>query len=204
MPTYKLCYFNLRGLGEMARIVFAEVGVEYTDERLEREGADWAERKPKTPFGKLPILFVDDVQIAHSRAILRYLGRIFNLMGSNELEAALVDMWIEVLFESAMAYPFNEQDEKKKAELADALWNDNLLPKLAKVNEQIIKSGGPYILGEKLSVADIALFSKFELLKVWFADKSLESVPYVTKMIETLENRPKIAAWLKKRPASYI
>ncbi|XP_078481398.1 glutathione S-transferase 1-like [Ciona intestinalis] len=204
MPTYKLCYFSLRGLGEMVRIVFAEVGVEYTDERLERAGADWAERKPKTPFGKLPILFVDDVQIAHSRAIMRYLGRTFNMIGSNELESALVDMWIEVLFESAMGYPFNEQDEKKKTELVDALWNDNLLPKLTKVNEQISKSGGPYILGEKLSVADIALFTISELMKVWFADKSLESVPCVTKMLETLANRPKVAAWLKKRPASDI
>jgi len=44
MPSYKLCYFNARGLGEMSRLLFAEAGVEFEDCRIER--TDWPDKKP--------------------------------------------------------------------------------------------------------------------------------------------------------------
>uniref|UniRef100_H2YNA0 glutathione transferase n=1 Tax=Ciona savignyi TaxID=51511 RepID=H2YNA0_CIOSA len=198
MPTYKLCYFNIRGRGEMVRLVFAEAGVEYIDERIEQ--ADWPARKAEMPFGKMPVLYVDGQPIAHSRALIRYLGRCFNLMGSSNMDAAIIDVWIEVIFEAAMQFPYAEKDETKKAELIEALWNDQLLPTFTKLNEQISKSGGPYILGEKLSVADVVIFSVIELSMQWFPGKTLDSVPLVTKMNECFKQRPNIAAWLEKRP----
>ena len=48
MPSYKLQYFNARGLGEMIRLVFAEAGVEYEDVRCAPE--DWPKRKPGESF----------------------------------------------------------------------------------------------------------------------------------------------------------
>uniref|UniRef100_H2ZE04 glutathione transferase n=1 Tax=Ciona savignyi TaxID=51511 RepID=H2ZE04_CIOSA len=182
----------------MARLVFAEAGVEYIDERIEQ--ADWPARKSEMPFGKMPVLYVDGEPIAHSRALIRYLGRSFNLMGSSDMDAAIVDMWLEVMFEAVMQYPFSEKDETKKAELIEAMWNDHLLPKFTKLNEQILKSGGPYILGEKLSVADVAVFSIIELSMKWFPGKTLDSVPLLTKMKECVKQRPNVAAWLQKRP----
>ncbi|XP_002128171.2 glutathione S-transferase 1 [Ciona intestinalis] len=198
MPTYKLCYFDLRGLGEMGRLIFAEAGAEYTDERIKKE--DWPARKPGMPFGKMPVLFVDDVPIAHSRAMVRYLGRTFNLMGSNELEAAQIDMWIEVLFEAVLEYPFSEQDETKKAEKKETAWTDHFFSKFTKLNEQIAKSCGPYILGEKVSVADIVVYAMIELLRTWYDASKFESLGLINKLTETVAARPNIAAWLKKRP----
>uniref|UniRef100_H2YFD7 glutathione transferase n=1 Tax=Ciona savignyi TaxID=51511 RepID=H2YFD7_CIOSA len=198
MPTYKLCYFNTKGLGEMARLVFAEAGVEYTDERIEQ--ADWPARKSEMPFGKMPVLYVDGQPIAHSRALIRYLGRCFNLMGSSDMEAAIIDMWIEVVIEAAMQYPFAEKDEAKKAELLEATWNDHLLPVFTKLNDQICKSGGPYLLGEKLSVGDVVVCAIIELSMQWFPGKTLDSLQLVTKMNDSFKQRPNIAAWIKKRP----
>ena len=37
MPSYKLIYFNLRGRGEMIRLMFAAAGVQYEDCRLTKE-----------------------------------------------------------------------------------------------------------------------------------------------------------------------
>ena len=65
-------------------------------------------------FNQMPVLFVDGEQIAHSRAIVRYLAREFKLNGSNSLEAAKIDMWIEVLVETLTKLPFLEEDEEKK------------------------------------------------------------------------------------------
>ena len=43
MPSYKLCYFIGRGLAEMARLLFAEAGVDYEDCRFTRD--DWPKHK---------------------------------------------------------------------------------------------------------------------------------------------------------------
>lgn len=36
-PSYKLIYFNIKGLAEMTRLVFAAAGVAYEDCRMSRE-----------------------------------------------------------------------------------------------------------------------------------------------------------------------
>jgi len=42
--SYKLTYFNARGLGEPIRMIFAQAGVEYEDVRVGR--AEWRQLKP--------------------------------------------------------------------------------------------------------------------------------------------------------------
>ena len=48
MGKLKLIYFNGRGRGEPARLILAQAGVEYEDERIEFE--DWAALKPSKMF----------------------------------------------------------------------------------------------------------------------------------------------------------
>ena len=40
----KLIYFNARGRAELARLILAQAGEAYDDERI--EGADWPKLKP--------------------------------------------------------------------------------------------------------------------------------------------------------------
>ena len=48
MGKLKLIYFNGRGRGEPARLILAQAGVEYEDERIEFE--DWPALKPSKMF----------------------------------------------------------------------------------------------------------------------------------------------------------
>ena len=48
MGKLKLIYFNGRGRGEPARLILAQAGVEYDDERIEFE--DWPALKPSKMF----------------------------------------------------------------------------------------------------------------------------------------------------------
>lgn len=52
MVQYKLHYFNIRGRGEIIRLVFAAAGQEYEDHRFEFQ--DWPKYKQTTPFGTCP------------------------------------------------------------------------------------------------------------------------------------------------------
>ncbi len=71
-PNPILTYFDSRGLAEVIRLIFCEVGQPYDDRRI---GADeWAALKPTLPFQQLPLLQIDGVDMVQSTAIARYLG----------------------------------------------------------------------------------------------------------------------------------
>lgn len=44
MPTYKLIYFNVKALAEPIRFLFSYGGVDFEDERFEKE--NWPKLKP--------------------------------------------------------------------------------------------------------------------------------------------------------------
>ena len=44
MGKIKLIYFNARGRAELSRIILAQAGEDYIDERIERD--DWPKLKP--------------------------------------------------------------------------------------------------------------------------------------------------------------
>ena len=71
MVQYKLTYFNIRGRGELARLVFAAAGQEFIDHRIDYP--DWPALKPTTPFGSLPLLDITEdgktVRLAQSVTI---------------------------------------------------------------------------------------------------------------------------------------
>jgi prostaglandin-H2 D-isomerase / glutathione transferase len=94
-PMYKLVYFDLRGLGETARYIFAYANVEYEDCRLKRE--DWPTQKKDTPFHSLPYLEVDGEIIGQSNAIFRLLAKRFNLAGHDDMEQARVDALVDYI-----------------------------------------------------------------------------------------------------------
>ena len=48
MGKMKLIYFNARGRAELARLILAQAGEDYIDERIERD--DWAKLKPSKSF----------------------------------------------------------------------------------------------------------------------------------------------------------
>uniref|UniRef100_Q7M4I7 glutathione transferase (Fragments) n=1 Tax=Ascaridia galli TaxID=46685 RepID=Q7M4I7_9BILA len=60
---YKLTYFDLRGLGEGARLIFHQAGVQFEDHRITQE--EWPNLKPK------------------------YLGRQFGLVPKDPIEEAV-------------------------------------------------------------------------------------------------------------------
>ena len=45
MPSYKLIYFDARGRGETARMLFKLAGVDFEDKRVDYPSAEWDELK---------------------------------------------------------------------------------------------------------------------------------------------------------------
>ncbi len=79
MSTYKLYYFNVRGRGEIARLIFAAAGQQYEDIRYEHD--QWPAHKAEMPLVQMPVLEVDGVKLPQSGAIARFLAKQSNLAG---------------------------------------------------------------------------------------------------------------------------
>jgi glutathione S-transferase len=97
--SYKLIYFAGRGLAETSRMLFKAAGQDFEDYRYPltiKDGQylrpEWDADKPKYIYEKIPVLEIDGGKhiIAQSKAIERFLARRFNMLGSNDIEAAVI------------------------------------------------------------------------------------------------------------------
>ena len=78
MTKIKLTYFDIEGAAEPVRLALALAGKEYEDDRV--KFPDWKELKPKTPYGQLPVMTIDDdpTMKTQSSAMLRWVGKTFS------------------------------------------------------------------------------------------------------------------------------
>ncbi|CAJ0581749.1 unnamed protein product, partial [Mesorhabditis spiculigera] len=202
MPHYKLTYFDLRGLGETARQLFALAKVEFEDNRVQRE--NWPELKPKTPFGQMPILEVDGKQLAQSKAIYRYLGKTFGFAGANDWESAQIDSWADQFQDYATALRpyfivlagFAEGDKDKLYKEVAEPARDQHLPLIVK---QLKANGSGFLVGSKVSWVDVSLASHFETF-LSFVPNYLEKYPEVAAYVKKVHEIPELKKWIETRP----
>jgi glutathione S-transferase len=209
MPQYKLSYFDIRGLAEPTRMMFAHADVPYTDDRVARE--DWPNRKAEMPFGQMPVLEIDGKEkIAQSQAINRYLARQFGLAGKTPIEEAKVDMIADLFKDQSneireyfmVAAGFKEGDK-------DKLCKEVLCPAVEKYGAYLEKfleqSGSGFLVGSGPTWVDFLYadsnaklidmggdsckhtFDKFPLLKAHI--HHIHELPNVKKYVETRPER---------------
>lgn len=208
MPNYKLIYFNVRARAEIVRILFAAAGVKYEDVRY--ESPEWAKVKSTvpTPFGQLPVLEVDGVQLCQSRAIARYLAGQFGFAGETALDKARVDMIVDCL-EDLMGPSIeilHENDETRKAVQLEKFTKETL-PAAWKSLEKLLKAnngGDSYLVGNKITLADIAFADQITWLGGIGINVSLDDSPKLKALKERVESVPKIAEWIKNRPVTQL
>ena len=187
LPKLKLSYFNIQGPAEKVRLALTIGKVPFEDHRIAMPGQsdEWKEQyKPKTPFGKVPVLEIDGKEVvSQSDALLRYAGRLANENGvelypqggmaqlrTDEMISLVDEMsnsWAPRLYVGMQpknfGYPDDDawkgSDEHKKAtEIARTRWVDDDLPVyLGHVKKQLAKSGGKFLCGEKVTIADCYL-----------------------------------------------
>lgn len=212
----KLSYFDLNGAGELSRVIMAVAGVPFEDERFQVAGdffsdemkklctgntdKEWSAVKAEQPYGHMPVLTFKGVKIAESWAIARFLARRFNLMGSNDLEAALIDATCEHLRDFSQRYfkLWGLKTEEEKAEFMKKYVED--LPELlANINKQVSENDGDYLVGKKLSMADLTLWRMIDGCVPEDARAAVpDAVMALFKLVATNEN---LVKYLEGRPS---
>ncbi|XP_077999274.1 hematopoietic prostaglandin D synthase-like isoform X1 [Glandiceps talaboti] len=203
MPKYQLRYLNVRGRAETTRMILAAAGVEYDDIRFEDD--EWLKEKEtgKYPFRQLPILEVDGVILAQSRAIARFVASEHGLAGKDNLENAQIDMITDVfedLLQGLIKIYYEKDEEKKK--VMESEYHTNKVPVLLGGLEKLLKDnngGDGYFVGDGITWADLAFLAQIDYNLKWKATV-LDDYPKLEALRQRVMALPKIAAWLEKRP----
>ncbi|OUC40413.1 glutathione S-transferase protein [Trichinella nativa] len=166
-PLYKLSYFDVRGLSEPIRLLFHDQKIEFIDHRFDRN--EWPKIKPTIGmFGQVPCLYENGNPIVQSGAIMRHLGRRFDLYGNAD-EMTYVDEIYEGICDLKRKYaPFIYTEHSE--EEVEKFTKEVLLVELQKF-ENLLK-GKKYILNDKClsNSLKVAILAKMPLYKLVYFD----------------------------------
>lgn len=203
MSKYKLYYFNTRGRGEVARLIFLVAGQEFENIIYDKE--QWPTLRLETPLGHVPVLEYEGVKLPQSLAIGRFLARQFNLAGKDNFEQAKVDAVVDTIVDGALKFiPARfETDEVKRKQMFDDYFT-NVAPKLLKDLEvlgSMYGEGGPFFVGNKLTWADLLVHDIFETL-LGLKPAILEGHTWLLENRAQIDNHPRLIEHFKTRHKS--
>ncbi|XP_050412401.1 hematopoietic prostaglandin D synthase [Patella vulgata] len=209
MPhKYKYHWFkDLRARGEFPRLMFVAAGVDYEDVLVERHGPEWDAKKPTMPGGTLPVLEIDGQLFGESVVIARYLAREFGLDGRDNYEKLLTDTIVDRIIQirELLAGFMFQKDEEIKA-VAQKQFLEEQLPSalnLIEKHAQENKCTEDFLVGDKLSWADLALFDMFEHILAFKPD-ALDNYPKIAASFKRVPTLPRLSEYLKNRRVTRV
>lgn len=216
-PQIKLTYFDIAGVAEQVRLSFALGGVEFEDERI--KFPQWAELKPKTPYGQLPLMNIDGKQITQSDAMLRFSGSLTPALypesQTREIDEVLglvADFkrdWAPNIYiaiaPARFGYPesFKGSDEQKAKikEMREHFVAEEL-PKWVGYFEARLAKSGAFLCGSQVTLADCALVPELRKFQQGYMDHvpttSLDKFPVLLAYIDRFMSVPAVKAFYKK------
>ncbi|CAI5441899.1 unnamed protein product [Caenorhabditis angaria] len=207
MVHYKLTYFDFRGLGDCIRQVFYLANVEFEDERIVMKSDEWKNLKPKTPFGHLPVLTVDGLEIPQSMAIVRYLSKKFGFAGKTPEEEAWVDAIVDQFkdFGVSLRPYIYTIFENKPADVVEKTKKEVAIPAcenyLRIINKILEKSKSGFLVGDSLTFADLVVADNLlSLHNDGFIKKGQH--PKLDEFQAKIHNLPELKDYIASRPST--
>ena len=201
--AYELYYWpGLQGRGEFVRLALEDAGARYTDVAREKGGMNrmmammkgQGEKRP--PFAP-PFLRNGKLVIAQVANILFYLGPRLNLAPKDEnarlwlnaLQLTVTDLVKEVHdTHHPVATGLYYEDQKAEAKIYAEHFLKERVPKyLGYFDGVIAQSGGPYVLGRRISYTDLSLFQLVEGLRYAFPKGMAKAERKVQRVIDVHE-----------------
>jgi glutathione S-transferase len=211
---YQLYYWpSIQGRGEFVRLVLEEAGADYVDVARRDGGVDLlmaALEVGDHPAFAPPFLKAGELTIGQVANILLYLGEQHGLAPRTEpgrlwvhqLQLTIADLVTEAHdTHHPIASMLYYEDQKPEAKRRAADFVETRIPKFMGYFARLLANPEPrdYLLGERVSYADLSLFQVIEGLRYAFpnAMKKVEQEhPELTALRDRVAARPKIAAYL--------
>ena len=217
---YELYYWpTIQGRGEFVRLALEEAGADYVDvaRRKGKAGVPAMmriiedRRSPRPPFAP-PFLKAGKRIIAQTANILFYLGPQLKLaprdeagrLWAHQLQLTITDLVVEIHdthhpITSWLYYV--EQRPAAKRRTKD--FRRYRVPKFLGYFERVLqRSGGPYLVGRRLTYIDLSLFQIVEGLRYAFPKRMQrfeKKIPGLIALHERVARRPNIKAYMNSK-----
>lgn len=203
MTQLTLTYFDFHGgRGEPARLAFAIGGIAFEDKRF--AFPEFAEVRKQTPFGQVPTLHVDGVQITQSDAITRYAGKLAKLYPTDPYQALLCDEVLQAMedLNVKLGASFGMTGDALR-EAREAFVSGPLSTYLRWLQAQLVARGGEYFADQRLTVADLKVFVFVRGVVSGRLDHVPTTIveqlaPTVAAHMQRIANLPAVAAYYAK------
>lgn len=220
--TYELHYWpTIPGRGEFVRLALEAAGAPYVDvarrpgdagggvPAMQRALDDRDARHP--PFAP-PFLKDGDFVVGQTAAILQYLAPTLKLVGRSEqvrtwtlqIQLTIADMVTEAHdTHHPIAPGLYYEDQKPEALRRAGDFCRIRMPKFLQWFERILSqnpAGSRFLVGGRLSYADLSLFQLVEGLRYAFpqaAERALSGTPLVVALHRRVAAQPRVAAYLR-------
>ncbi|XP_012941092.1 glutathione S-transferase 1 [Aplysia californica] len=197
---FKIVSRERRGTAELFRMIFNYAGIPYEDVIL--QNVDWKSLICKTPYGNLPVLWMDHNMYGEPSAIIRLLARHLQLMGMNHSEM----MVAEAVLEQVIDLKESEILQKAFLELQTRA-DDNaeqafqvLLPRVFDSWERHLEASlGYFILSSGFSIADMAMFDFLSQYRAYLPlDNLLVQRKHLCRHLAAVERHPMLKGYFQK------
>lgn len=195
----KFAYWDVRGWGQPIRHLLAYKEVQYEHKQYkyglpESDPSSWQSEKFTLglEFPNLPYLFDGDVKLTQTLAILRYLGRKFDLDAQNREEKRRVDLVEQQLNDLRVSWG-EFCYAKDFAEKRDA-YEENLLDKLKAYSEFL--GDRSFFAGDRLTYVDFFAYEIFVSLVI-FSKKSFAKFKNLMEYLDRISALSTLKAYLE-------
>ncbi|EEA26764.1 hypothetical protein TMatcc_004946 [Talaromyces marneffei ATCC 18224] len=183
------------GRGEVIRLFLKDAGIDFEDTRYPFNDS-WKDTKAElqkkgiSRTGKVPVLEYKGIYLSQHIPILRYLARELKAYdGATSLEKHLVDVVADLYIDWRAQWVANLE------KLSDSYKNEILPDHYKTLAYYYGKNGGPFLLGDRVTYADFAVFQSIDNNEKIGADATLPEE--LLKFKTAFEARPRVAAYLK-------
>ncbi|GFR48365.1 hypothetical protein Agub_g10255, partial [Astrephomene gubernaculifera] len=213
---WELIYWpGFKGRGEYVRLVFEEAGVPYIDVGV-KEGFQavmdfcWKGGNSGFPVRAPPAVRKGDFVLSNTPVIMAYLGREFGLMPSDPRDAAHVEQLLQVVTdgvaEGRLAFHPKDFYASHKQQVAESQpyirqYGEQRLPRYLGFWEQVLERNPcqeqGFLLGDRLSVADLAVYQYMAAAQQHFhAHYDAVEAPRAKEHQARMAARPRIRDYL--------
>ncbi len=210
---YELYYWPMiQGRGEYVRLALEEAGAAYRD--VAREDGIGAmtrvlEASSDTPPFAPPFLKAGKLVIGQTANILFFLGTRHGLAPKSEaghlwvhqLQLTVTDFVVEIHDTHHPLGPtlyYEDQRAPAKKRTAE-FWSERVPKFLGYFESILVKSGGAYVTGRRLTYVDLSLFQIIAGLRYAFPQRMAafeRNIPGLVALHDRVAGRPNIAAYL--------
>lgn len=222
---YELYYWpSTPGRGEFVRLALEEGGADYVDAARRKSGMAkmmrlMDGRKVARPSFAPPFLKAGDLLIGQTANILLYLGPRLGLAPTSEagrlwthqIQLTVADFVVEIHdTHHPIASDLYYEEQKREAKRRAEDFRQNRLPKFFAYFENILarnSQGSRYLVGARLTYADLSLFEIMEGLAYAFPNAFARRARRHQRLLalhDRVKERPRLAAYLgSKRRLPY-